>query len=849
MKKLNDISNKTNPSPRRRRHCGDFSPQLRAARCESGLFPKTNPRFQNTDKPCEFESAARAIAGGERVFDKTRGFGRPRWADAGNCRLILCITILFCLTVFGWGYGDAVINELMWMGTSLHQTDEFLELRNMTGTAVDFSATPWSIYRQGEFMMMINEGILPSHGYFLICRRDSISSRIIGANMISSFLVLTNSNTSYALYAGSSNSSPLLDVADDGVGIPFSGRFVFADGVFWSMERNDPPGEGNVASSWHVGCLQRGFVEGAIERGTPGFPNYRNIPPSPADSIILSPCFIADDTIVSASAFGIFDPDSIQGEKIVVFDWLIDDSLISTQIDSHPPYVSVCDSSKTLPGNILRVRSYVFDGTDSSTASFSNSAPVHFEKGDLVVNEIAWMGSNRSPHDTWIELFNNSNRAVDFARTPFYISITGSTSSELTLDSGILPRGGFWLISRFEPSNPSCAYAVSPDIRDVVLPISSAGFDIEIHDFAGYLIDRVDASTGPLSGQDIPSDSVKYTMARITPPGDGSVSSNWFSSEVTSGYKAGALERGTPRSTNIRNNPPRLEFAGDEGYIDDMFQPNIGNMDSFFWWRVKYIDLDNEPPDSICLLFDKNNDGIWQSSEVFALYPENPSHTDFISGAIYRRWIYGLKPTETGSLFSIRASDAKTISAYGIPAVNGPIIEPTFRFTIFGRLWAPDTIWGPPFEPPSVVTKTHEMPVLIHSGDTPLEVGLAITQADIFEHSADTFAYSPGGWTYVEHTDSTGINSYALSALFVPTLEAPLASDFNDSMEDLLIGEFRWFDGDTLGCLSDSLDSIIWPKDRLRLAFKFDPPKKTAGFYSEWQHRISVTLRIRPALP
>jgi hypothetical protein len=815
----------------------------------SGFSPETNLSFQSADEPRKHESAARAIAGGDKGHGSIRGSIRPRWADAGICRFLFCIVMLISATSYGWGYGDAVINELMWMGTSLHQTDEFIELRNMTGTAVNFSANPWSVYRQGEFMMMINEGILPPFGYFLICRRDSLSSRIVGANMISSFLVLTNSNTSYALYAGSSNSAPLLDIADDGVGIPFSGRFVWAENVFWSMERNDPPGEGNVASSWHVGCLQRGFVEGAIERGTPGFPNYRNIPPNPPDSIILHPHFVADDTIVTASAHGIFDPDSIPGEKIIVFNWLIDDSLIFAQIDSYPPYVSIYDSSRTSPGNILRVRAYVFDGTDSSTAAFSNPAPVHFEKGDLVINEIAWMGSNRSSNDKWIELFNNSNRSIDFARTPFYISISGTTSSELTLDSGIIPRGGYWLISTLEPSEPECAFEVSPDFRDIDLPITSSGFFIELHDFGGHLIDKVDASTGPLSGENMPSDSVKYTMARKTPPGDGSISSSWFSSEVTSGYKTDALERGTPRSANVRNNPPRLEFAGDEGYIDNMFQPNIGNMDSFFWWRVKYIDLDNEPPDSICLLFDKNNDGVWQPNEVFPLYPENPSHMDFVGGAIYRRWIYGLKPSETGSPFSIRASDGKTISAYGIPAVNGPIIEPTLRFTIFGRSWSPDTIWGPPYEPPSVVSKAQEMPVLLHSGDTPLEVGLAITLPDIYEHSSDTFEYSPGGWIFAEHTDSAGINRYALSALFVPTLEAPSASDFNDDLEDLLIGEFRWFDGDTLGRLADSLDSIIWPKDRLRLAFKFDPPKKTAGFYSEWQHRITVTLRIRPALP
>ena len=45
-------------------------------------------------------------------------------------RLSAVITILLSSYVYGWSFGDVVINELMWMGTSRSPYDEYVELRN-----------------------------------------------------------------------------------------------------------------------------------------------------------------------------------------------------------------------------------------------------------------------------------------------------------------------------------------------------------------------------------------------------------------------------------------------------------------------------------------------------------------------------------------------------------------------------------------------------------------------------------------------------------------------------------------------------------------------------------------------
>jgi len=761
--------------------------------------------------------------------------------------------IISATAVFAWSFGDAVINELMWMGTSLSPYDEFLEIRNMTDETVDFSETPWSLYREDELMLVIGDGVLPPNGLFLICRREP-SSSIISAtpDVVSGGLVLTNSNTSYALYAGPNDSSPILDIADDGEGYPMSGRYIPEHRVYWSMERNDPPGDGSEPDNWHVACLTIGFAPGAIERGTPGSENYKNIPPDSPESLRIEPAYIADDTVVAATAFGVSDSDTIPGDPIVIFDWLLDDTVIVTTIDSILPFTAELPSSYTLPGRFYAARTYVFDGTDSSDAFYSDSFFVHFENGDVVFSELAWAGSMRSRFDEWVELRNYSDKTVDFSQTPFMVKALTATSPEpvdmLNIDSGIIAPNEFFIISNFAETESTCALNTIPDIIDEEVSLLNGRLLLRLFDNPseiGGIIDIAGDGLAPFAGFDSPDDSARYSMSRIDPPGDGSNSTNWFTSEISRGFKPGSLERGSPGSENTRNNPPHLEWVGDEGYVSDGLEPETGTKDTFFVWRVEYFDADNDPPDYVNLLFDKNYDGVWDSTEGFSMARENPTDTDYTDGAVYRKWLHGLAPTSSGSPYSFRASDGLTVCALGIPPLPGPVVEPTIKLLIFGTSWRPDTVFGEP----SIVTNLLQMPILIHNGDVPIQVGLSITEADIYPHSSDTFSFSPGGWTFAERLDTSGINLYKLSALIIPAHGEAFPGDFNDLSEDLLTSEIKWFDGDTLGRPADGLSANFPPGDRRRLAFRLDLPEAVYGFYSRWEHRITVRIYMRMPLP
>jgi len=750
--------------------------------------------------------------------------------------------------------GDVVFNELLWMGSDISPYDEYMELRNMTDTPVDFSTAPWTVYREGEFMFRIDDGVLPAHGLFLILRRNPAESAVDSpVDFVSNMMVLTNSNTDYALYAGLGDTSPLIDVADDGVGPSMSGRYIPSERIRWSMERNEIPGDGSIEANWHVACLSMGFIAGSNLRGTPGYPNYKNIPPASPTDLTISPDYIANDSSIHIEAVGTYDPDSIPNNLKLYFDWFREDSFLFTSVDSIFPFNSNFACSLTTPGYNYSVCAYAFDGTDSAEIACSDTISVHFEKGELIINELAWAGSMRSRNDEWIELKNNSSHNIDFSQTPFDIRTLPSTGDEtepmITIDHGILDSGDFFLISNFADTNPLSALDISPNFIDEDVALSNGRLYLELRDFPGRassIIDLAGDSLAPFYGLNNPSDSTRYSMARKAIPGDGCDSTNWFTSEVSIGFKEYSLERGSPGSRNIRNSPPELQFAGIEGYTTDGLEPQCGTKDTFFVWRVKYVDADNQAPEYLHLLFDQNCDSDFEDSgEIIDMYREDYTDDNFTDGVIYKCWKIGLSPNPLGCPYTFRASDGLATCALGIPALDGPIVEATPLLTILGTIWRPDTVIAEPY----IFTSPMEMPFLFHTGDVPIQVGLSIAQADIYPHTNDTFAYSSGGWIYGHSVDTSGINLYKLSALIIPGDETVEPDDFNDANEDILTGEIKWFDRDTLGRPSDSLITNIIPGEVRRLAFKLDFPESVYGFHSTSEHIIKVRLYMRMPLP
>jgi len=167
-----------------------------------------------------------------------------------------------------------VISEVLWMGSDLSTTDEWLEisvgdtspeglvLDGWTITSVNGSGQEVTIARFGT-------GSLVQSGSCLVVSRNAAEhSRLQEAPfLVSPSLSLPNTKLLLRLYDAS---GALIDIVDDGVGAPMAGANP-SGGVKASMERIARDISGTDAANWRTASSAFGFDPNTIVMGTPGF--------------------------------------------------------------------------------------------------------------------------------------------------------------------------------------------------------------------------------------------------------------------------------------------------------------------------------------------------------------------------------------------------------------------------------------------------------------------------------------------------------------------------------------------------------------------------------------------------
>ncbi|MFA6528704.1 MAG: lamin tail domain-containing protein [Candidatus Gracilibacteria bacterium] len=111
--------------------------------------------------------------------------------------MLLCALILPTIqmrSAFAASTLDVVINEIAWAGSVDSSSDEWIELKNNTATAIDLSG--WSILDDGTGTYNLS-GTIPANGYFLIESNENAVSTI-SADLIVS-LSLANTGDSLVL--------------------------------------------------------------------------------------------------------------------------------------------------------------------------------------------------------------------------------------------------------------------------------------------------------------------------------------------------------------------------------------------------------------------------------------------------------------------------------------------------------------------------------------------------------------------------------------------------------------------------------------------------------------------------
>jgi len=189
-----------------------------------------------------------------------------------------------------------------------------------------------------------------------------------------------------------------------------------------------------------------------------------------------------------------------------------------------------CGNSFELVKNILKSpkffwRVFLFNWFLFLTWPFSLSA----ESLEVAINEIAWMGTETSYHDEWIELYNNTDQEINLNGWSLN-SLDGTP--QITLKGNITPHGYFLLERTDDDSVP---YISADQIYTGALDNDQES--LELRDSENNLIDAVNCSEKWFAGDN----NTKQTMERINPTESGSLSTNWQTSQESGG---------TPRSLN-----------------------------------------------------------------------------------------------------------------------------------------------------------------------------------------------------------------------------------------------------------------------------------------------------------
>jgi hypothetical protein len=137
---------------------------------------------------------------------------------------------------------------------------------------------------------------------------------------------------------------------------------------------------------------------------------------------------------------------------------------------------------------------------------------------DLIINEIAWMGTEKSYNDEWLELYNNSSLEVDLAGWKIK-----SENSKFNIDLiGKIAPKGFFILERTDDQSLS---EVSADLI-YKGALNNSGEHIKLLGDENQIIDEINCENGWFAG----NNETKQTMERKSPLGPGSDKNNWLSS-------------------------------------------------------------------------------------------------------------------------------------------------------------------------------------------------------------------------------------------------------------------------------------------------------------------------------
>jgi uncharacterized repeat protein (TIGR01451 family) len=177
---------------------------------------------------------------------------------------------------------------------------------------------------------------------------------------------------------------------------------------------------------------------------------------------------------------------------------------------------------------------------------------------DVVINEVAWMGTQASASDEWIELYNNTDSAIDIGSWSISGADTGVCLNFSTADgftTTTVPARGYLIYANHEDDVRDNVGTNVVDIWDATIGMNntSPGQMIlyDAPDCGGNAIDTINQATGDWFAGD---SGGTRTMERKDPTASGTDAANWATNDpliASNGQDAdGNPINGTPKARN-----------------------------------------------------------------------------------------------------------------------------------------------------------------------------------------------------------------------------------------------------------------------------------------------------------
>ena len=204
---------------------------------------------------------------------------------------------------------------------------------------------------------------------------------------------------------------------------------------------------------------------------------------------------------------------------------------------------------------------------------------------EVVISEVAWMGTAASANDEWIELYNNTDEEIDL--TGWTLAAADGTPS-IALE-GSIPPHGFFLLERSDDNTVSDL----PADQIYTGALSNSGESLELRDAGGALIDTANGDGGAWPGGANPSGDPggRASMERVDPTAPDT-DDNWTTNDGV--HRNGLDANGEPiNGTPKEDNSPWLPEPtcvvirrGDFGNVADAYVWSAFPQGRFNWVKL-----------------------------------------------------------------------------------------------------------------------------------------------------------------------------------------------------------------------------------------------------------------------